>query len=80
MDAIRPWLYIGRYCDTLDIGLLRTYGIQAMLQFAAKTAYLDIDYPLSVKILVQINTAARVAMSVMKEPLMWHCCFLGILP
>jgi len=34
MNAIRPWLYIGKYRDTLDAALLAAYGIGAMLQLA----------------------------------------------
>ena len=34
MDRIRPWLYIGKYRDTLDPVLLSTYKIKAMLQLA----------------------------------------------
>ncbi len=34
MDKIRPWLYIGKYRDTLNIHLLSAYKIGAMLQLA----------------------------------------------
>ncbi|MFN8413962.1 MAG: dual specificity protein phosphatase [Anaerolineales bacterium] len=34
MDEIRPWLYIGKYRDTLDKHQLDTESIQAMLQMA----------------------------------------------
>lgn len=34
MDEIRPWLYIGKYRDTLDKSYLDFKSIQAMLQFA----------------------------------------------
>jgi len=34
MDAVRSWLYIGKYAETIDLNLLRSYGIQAMLQLA----------------------------------------------
>jgi protein-tyrosine phosphatase len=34
MDEIRPWLYIGKYRDTLDKDLLDFNSIRAMLQFA----------------------------------------------
>jgi protein-tyrosine phosphatase len=34
MDEIRPWLYIGKYRDTLDKSNLEHKSIQAMLQFA----------------------------------------------
>jgi hypothetical protein len=34
MDSVRPWLYIGKYRETLDYRLLLANHIQAMLQFA----------------------------------------------
>jgi protein-tyrosine phosphatase len=34
MDKIRPWLYLGKYRDTLNTHLLSAYGIGAMLQLA----------------------------------------------
>jgi protein-tyrosine phosphatase len=34
MDEIRPWLYIGKYRDTLDKNLLDLKSIKAMLQLA----------------------------------------------
>ena len=34
MDEIRPWLYIGKYRDTLDKNLLDFISIMAMLQLA----------------------------------------------
>ena len=34
MDEIRPWLYIGKYRDTLDKHLLDFKSIKAMLQLA----------------------------------------------
>lgn len=34
MDEIRPWLFIGKYRDTLQLSYLRAKSIQAMLQFA----------------------------------------------
>jgi protein-tyrosine phosphatase len=34
MDRIRPWLYLGRYRDTLDPDLLAANRIDAMLQLA----------------------------------------------
>jgi len=36
MDEIRPWLYIGKYRDTLQLNYLRSKSIQAMLQLAEK--------------------------------------------
>lgn len=50
MRQIRPWLYIGKYRDTLNPVLLAHYQIDAMLQFAEHvpyphitTCYLNID-------------------------------------
>ena len=34
MDEIRPWLYIGKYRDTLDKNYLDSKSIKAMLQLA----------------------------------------------
>ncbi len=34
MDRIRPWLYIGKYRETLNPHLLAAYQIEAMLQLA----------------------------------------------
>lgn len=34
MDQIRPWLYIGKYRDTLNTHLLSVHNIGAMLQLA----------------------------------------------
>jgi protein-tyrosine phosphatase len=34
MDEIRPWLFIGKYRDTLQPSYLRSKSIQAMLQLA----------------------------------------------
>lgn len=34
MDLIRPWLYIGKYRDTLDGAYLQSKSITAMLQLA----------------------------------------------
>lgn len=34
MDQIRPWLFIGKYRDTLNYRLLSVNGIKAMLQLA----------------------------------------------
>lgn len=56
MYVIRPWLYVGKYRETLDLSLLKARGIGAMLQFAElvehpgiRSLYLAIDdgYPLS---------------------------------
>jgi protein-tyrosine phosphatase len=34
MNQIRPWLYIGKYRDTINLPLLQFHQIGAMLQFA----------------------------------------------
>jgi hypothetical protein len=36
MDEIRPWLFIGKYRDTLQLSYLRSKFIHAMLQLAEK--------------------------------------------
>jgi len=36
MDEIRPWLYIGKYRDTLHLSYLRSKSIHAMLQLAER--------------------------------------------
>ena len=50
MTQIRPWLYIGKYRDTTNLGLLESLQIGAMLQFAElveqpgiMTLYIDQD-------------------------------------
>ena len=36
MDEIRPWLFIGKYRDTLQLSYLQSKSIQAMLQLAER--------------------------------------------
>src|SRR5262245_40350070 len=36
MERIRPWLYIGKYRETLNRRLLETHQIEAMLQLAER--------------------------------------------
>jgi predicted protein tyrosine phosphatase len=50
MDAIRPWLYVGKYRETLNASLLAARNISAMLHLAEKvthpritTLYLPVD-------------------------------------
>ena len=43
MDEIRPWLFIGKYRDTLDKYNLDIKSIKAMLQLAEKVEQEDID-------------------------------------
>jgi hypothetical protein len=50
MDAIRDWLYIGKYRETLDPDLLVCFDIKAMLLLAelvehvgVKSLYLDVE-------------------------------------
>ena len=42
MDEIRPWLFIGKYRDTLQLSYLQAKSIQAMLQLAEKVEQPDI--------------------------------------
>jgi len=42
MDEIRPWLYIGKYRETLQVSYLRSKSIQAMLQLADNVEHLGI--------------------------------------
>lgn len=42
MDEIRPWLFIGKFRDTLQPNYLRSKSIQAMLQLADKVEQPDI--------------------------------------
>ena len=42
MDEIRPWLFIGKYRDTLQPSYLRSKSIQAMLQLAERVEQPDI--------------------------------------
>jgi hypothetical protein len=34
VNAVRPWLYVGKYMETADLGLLTRAGIGGMLQLA----------------------------------------------
>lgn len=43
MDKIRSWLYIGKYRDTLDEGLLTSMSIQSVLQLAEPVSYTAIN-------------------------------------
>jgi hypothetical protein len=50
VDAVRPWLYVGKLVETLDGAALRARGIGAMLQLCEEVPqegivhrYLDID-------------------------------------
>ena len=43
MDEIRPWLFIGKYRDTLDQYGLESKSIKAMLQLAEKVEQVGID-------------------------------------
>ena len=50
MDRIRPWLYIGKYRDTLNLHLLSMHNVKAMLQLAElvehpgiTSLYLDVE-------------------------------------
>lgn len=43
MDPIRPWLWIGRYRETLDDALLQSAGISAMLQLAEPVRHPGIE-------------------------------------
>jgi len=44
MDAIRPWLYIGKYRETRDTDLLATNQIGAVLQLAEAVPYSHITF------------------------------------
>jgi len=50
LDAVRPWLLVGKLAETLDPPLLREYGVGAMLQFCEAVPqpgivhrFLDVD-------------------------------------
>lgn len=43
MNAIRPWLYIGNYQDSLDAPALRAAGVEAVLQLALAVQHPDLD-------------------------------------
>ncbi len=42
MNQIRPWLYIGKYRETVNHHLLKSYGITAMLHLADRVEHPDI--------------------------------------
>lgn len=43
MNAIRPWLYVGKYRETLDADLLSARKIGAMLQLAEAVTHPNIE-------------------------------------
>lgn len=43
MDQIRPWLFIGKFRETLFLDTLRSKSIQAMLNLAEKVEQPDIE-------------------------------------
>ncbi|MEJ2748466.1 MAG: dual specificity protein phosphatase [Anaerolineae bacterium] len=50
MNQVRPWLFIGKYRETRNLGLLRSHNIGAMLQLAElveqpgiETCYLPVE-------------------------------------
>ena len=43
MYVIRPWLFLGKYRDTLNFPYLETHKIGAMLQFAEQVEYTNIS-------------------------------------
>jgi hypothetical protein len=43
MNCLRPWLYIGRYRETLDRALLAQLGVQAMLHLAEPVHHAGIE-------------------------------------
>ncbi|MBI3243547.1 MAG: dual specificity protein phosphatase family protein [Chloroflexi bacterium] len=42
MFTIRPWLHVGKFVETLDVDLLRTHEIGAMLQLAESVQQIGI--------------------------------------
>ena len=44
MNVIRPWLYIGKYRDTLNATLLRLHHIDVLLQLAEPTSYPQLSH------------------------------------
>ncbi|MFD3002703.1 dual specificity protein phosphatase family protein [Pontibacter toksunensis] len=42
MDPVRPWLFVGKFRDTLNYRCLKANNIEAMLQFAELVEYTDI--------------------------------------
>ena len=43
MNQIREWLYIGKYRETKDVGLLKQYDISAMLLLAELVKHPEIE-------------------------------------
>ena len=39
MNPVRPWLYVGKFRDTLNLNYLKASNIEAMLQFAELVEY-----------------------------------------
>ena len=62
MNRIRPWLYIGKYRDTLDVSLLQASGVGAMLLFVE-----DVRYPGIASLYLAIEDGIPLASHVLKE-------------
>ena len=56
MDEIRPWLYIGKYRDTLDRFYLSARGITAMLELADK-----VEQPGIVSLYLKVEDVAPIS-------------------
>src|SRR5262245_35643436 len=64
MNRIRPWLYIGKYRDTLDGTLLQASGVGAMLLFVE-----DVHYPSIASLYLAIEDGVPLASHILQEGL-----------
>ena len=64
MNRIRPWLYIGKYRDTLDVSLLQANDVGAMLLFVE-----EVQYPGIASLHLAIEDGIPLASHVLREGL-----------
>jgi len=62
MDKIRPWLYIGKLRDTLNISYLHSKSINAMLQLAE-----DVEQPGIISLYLPVEDFAPLKFSLLKQ-------------
>ncbi len=81
MRLVRPWLYIGKYPDTLDLSTLKQHGIKAVLQLAEAVAqptivtlYLPVEDGISLSAdYLQQGVAFVLAHKSMGQPVLIAC-------
>jgi hypothetical protein len=75
MDAIRPWLYVGKYRETLNASLLRAKGIDTMLELAEAIEYPGITslyLPEGLSLLEAVQSLRKHHPESMPHPALWQ--------